>query len=270
MSRFDDFPDVEPGQQESYTPGSLPYDPRLVDELLSTYSEAIINVVTPDYDYVQSTVKERIRTAEPMEGQAFIDEIVHRIAEMGHEDWTRPSDNLLSPIISGLYERGYDSLRLDLRAFSTYPGTVCGELVATKMRPLSLTCLIPNYPDTSYGCYALGWGSAHCRIEVLGNATIVGQKAVSCEFLLRGNAGYLGASANDCVFRLFDVEEASVLVQSEQWSGGTSEGPWVIDHYRLEQKGDGFSRKSFMNSDFFQNGNSILIPDGEGWKEVTP
>ncbi len=268
-------------EREHYDAADLGFDETLVGEVLRWHLNQDYEgngVLYQGLDYFDDCVDEIaaiVGTAIPEQfnSQAFLDTLISRM-EISGED-TFFANYLFSPLMQHFYSQGHNGFSLDLSHLERdYYWTVVRELHGTEEEPLELAF---NGPEI----YHCGANVSHCRLTISGDVYVLGCSASHSEFIYTGKrelvrvhgqthehhgSSYettdsllIGNGAEHCVFKLPDYIDAHYI-------GGL----WEDTEMRISlSKSDGTGDTCRVKSDFFDDKNQLLVPDGNGgWKEV--
>lgn len=164
-------------------------------------------------------------------------------------------NHLLNPLVQALYMLDYNGFFLDL---SHLP--LSSRLSVAK----SLKGVEGNLLEAAFmGSFdEFGYRAGYSKLHLLGDAYRVGLFSYSSDFILERAAGFIGTVAHGSRFTFPGVDDATLERHISNHSRPL---------YRLVRKKGGATYETFMYDDFFDHGNSILVPDGNGsWKEVRP
>ena len=270
-------------KREHYEAVDLGFDESLVGEVLRWHVAEDPGEVpggTRDYfEHCEEKVGRMMGDIPPEQfnSQAFLDTLVSRVELSGEDSFT--TNYLFSPLMQHFYNQGHNALSLDLSGVErSYYFTMMRHLHGTEKKLLDLAF-------TGRDVHHCGSDTSHCRLAISGNVYVFGARASHSEFIYTGKrklatmdmwhrewhensdeATYsclLGNVTEHCVFKLPDYVDGSCM--SSFWGNSSVE-------IRIDLlKSDGTDDMCRVNEDFFEEGNQILISDGNGgWKEVTP
>ncbi len=245
---------------ESYDPGGGISYIEMAMQIVQDYLESGLDRAFP-HDKDHLPLYDDLKLLEQIsEPQVFLDTLVHVLEAVVPEHSGNEFAYLLTPLIVGtLYECGHDGLTLDLKDFPAEVEKIGMSLAGTEEKPLSLILRLPgderSLPST------VAPKVRHCALALYGNANTLGTSSASSEFIINGTAIFLGIDAEGCVFRLPQVKRAHIERDTLARSSLT---------YRVEIEKEGFTYHTYLSDEFFSRGNRLLIPQGDGWQEVTP
>lgn len=202
------------------------------------------------------------QAAECGDGQGFLDAIVEKLGFFGSIGHLRHADTLISPFINLFYEQGHDTFTLDMTGWARAPEFLAQGLAATEDKPLSLHYKVAPAikTDSGFDVVYVGWGSEHIALRLSGTAVCSAYNCKNSEFIFEKQVKNIGEeSTANCTFRLEDVVGVTELRSS-------SNVGYNLGIFR----GDAEPETVFIDLQFFQHGNRLLIPDSPStWKAVT-
>lgn len=245
----------------TYKVGSLGYDPKMANELVDRFFEQHTFVSAEAFSsHVEEECSPQLRTHPDLNIDSFIDAIIRRLEEGSDFLHARYAGAVLNPLVALMYELGYKHISLDLRGVNGMQQKIVNDIAATDEQPFSIVLRLAKYSMGLDACYAASHLS-HCNIRLFGSAETVGDNGSHSDYTLEDKVLQAGDSASDCVFRFPHVKD--VLLTNER-------DPVYADRHRFKMiTEDSYFELSVENS-FFIHKNKLLIPDGAGWKEVTP
>lgn len=266
-SRFEGLPALREGGGESYEPGGNTFDAGLARDMAASYAACFrFPQVSPDSSLTAALNAVRdaaagLKVEDAADGQGFLDAVVAGLAEEGvASDYTSGHHlfYLLSPLLSALYTHGHSVLALDLGCLAYGPRLVADHLRASAERPLHLTYTPPR--GERGVSFSIGNSSAWCVIHVQGGSNAVGFYGEHCTFFLDEMPAALGDGSSECAYCLADAYAASFRPDP---ACGT-----ILFADILTSDG---MRSLDLRDRFFEKGNTLLIPAGDGgWIEVRP
>ena len=245
------------------------YDPALVNDTIKEFLDFIAKTTDHDEHNLMAIKTELFEqrvenyvttlgsvTDEDFVYQLFLDTLVYQL-EWKHEEEANPAfmNFLFSPLVQALYNLEYNGFHLDISGLTIgSPWQMVSHLRGTPDNPLRLT-----YKGDAYHC---GAHLNHCELTAIGKVEVLGFSASHSDFTFRGEAKTLAIEAEQCTFRIPGVDHAHIT----QLSFPTS----FVDYDVSMHTVDGVLHSYFkLPHNFFENKNSLYIPDGEGgWKEV--
>ena len=251
-------------KDESYSPGRHIYNPHIIAEIIPSYTRMGKNEWNSHgYQILEERYMPQLRLIEDFNGQDFLDDAV---ALYGACEPHRYSDFkaseihlLLNPVLRMLYTMGQNNLTLDLSDARWAEGDIPQNIAGTEQDPFMLTYFLPPkdllHPANRYRgvCDAL----TQAVVRVTGDAYYFGWDSKDSVFYINGKVTQMGGSSN-CAYHLVEVTKARMELL------GKNDNRLELFYIR-----NGITREMILGQDFFEEGNSILIPDGEdGWKEV--
>ncbi len=257
---------------QSYEPGMLAYDQRLVEDLIALHFSANALIALPSrgetiegctfYEFTKSVLPQRLRSFEGLDCQAFLDAVVMGVWETAGFDTPEDSfhpDYLVREVVEALHEAGFPSLDVDLSFLPKEAHRVCGGLWPAKGGMKTIRCLLPRDGARDIGNFAEGY-----RFLIAGKSGEVGTSGVGSDYTIEGAVGYVGLSAKASTFRLAAIRPDARLA----W--GTEKGILIcMNDPNLVLSNGGY--KVRLDADFFDRKNTLLVPDSAGsWKEVRP
>ena len=260
---------VRPDSTPPYEPGEVLRYADLIEEMFEDFqdfSQEKGGKFTRYPGRFERRFGRRLRNLEGLHGQIFLDALmsfIEKEADDLHQYYAFP---LIGPAVSALYDAGFNGLVLDVRGLcGAFRPCEAGGFVRGKREPLRLTCILAD-DDDSYGMEAGGW-SSNSVTYFHGVAKWIGRYSRDSEFILDSlamNGTELGKGAERCLFRLPEMSDVRLI-------SGTMDGPYTQGYKYEGVLADGRERRSvYLDGQFFRRGNRLLVPDGEGWKEITP
>ena len=268
MSIFEGLPEHRSQTYEAYQPGSLGYDPQLVERLRDWFPGiSNLNFKSPKYtvlDELAYLAHELGPGNFPaLKPNAFLDALMALVIPEADNHHLRTFYCLTDPILQTLYDVGYNNFVLNIGKPDRSPW-IGWELMGTERRPLTLK--ITGDVDT------LGSLSQHCDFEVIGDIQSTGFKAKHCTFRLRGLVEELDLKARnseviDCTYYIESPEPLEQLCNTIYPKWKLPQGCAFYVGSEIRQK----TLSRFKNKLFFKYKNGLYIPDGnEGWLRVDP
>ncbi len=267
-----------------YKPGSGQYDSGLAGDLVRLYSSGELRKMCPHWaeeggfrDLV-GILEQRIASQADIKGMdanIFLEDIASCILH-GVELTGRPDafSTLLDPVMQALYNQGHNDLTIDFSLFPQDYLEVGGKLEGKEDRALRMT-----YTGTFKD---VGFHVKHVRLELYGTSKWVGFHAHSSEFILHDRAPRLGWRGSGCTYHLLcDEPGTGILLGGNTplrenkfyFHRGLSSD--VQERIRMRKAARRWlGERDVLCRDweqFFDKGNSIFIPKGEGeWEEIVP
>lgn len=264
---------LQPGQGESYEPGEEVRYADIIGEMFEDFKDFSKGITQEKVGRFTRYPRRfgrrfgrRLRNLDDLHGQIFLDSLMRFLeqeAEPWHQYYSAP---LIGSAVSALYDAGFNNLCLDMQGLCTdFRPAEAGGFVRGRKEPLRLTCVLAD-DDDSYGMEAGGW-SSHADIRFRGVAKWVGRYSRDSEFSLDSLAisgTELGKGAEKCLFRLPEISDISLV-------SGTMDGPYT-QGYRCDcfPAGSDEGGCVYFDGQFFKMGNRLLVPDGDGWKDIAP
>ncbi len=252
---------VQPDADAPYVPGIPDTSMRLADAFI----DAFFRYDWGEVPWLESeaTYARLIREHGSLDQHLFIDSLLLRFAERRIEQPYLHLTDLLTPAVRALYSQGYDEFSLNLAHLQERPDKALSCIRGTEERPISLLL----HGDVE----EVGCGLTHCIVDFYGNARDVGESASFSEFRLHAASGHVGRGAQGCAFLFPRAYYAEVSAAGSPKSGGYTVNLWYWGPEESRTVVIERKDRSKKSGDFFEQGNRILIPDGNGgWREVRP
>ncbi len=277
-------PDIEPGKErEHYEPGKEHPTHQLGHHIAQmylnckeTYNERALKLIT---DYFLPELGE---LAEG-EGSAVLNTLCQRLEAEATGVHVQNISYLMAPLLNELYERGHNDFTLDFALLRDFPEYMLRHVKGSEDELMDLTCIIPQ-KTWQKGC-EVGKFSHYLNMKITGGLLNVGCWSKNSDFTIGSEVRQIGFKAHNSVFRLqgidsyeMDRAEENQFVDYEPVRYiemlGSFSGLSIYqfsDCYRLTLKHGDDTFLSYLDKEFYDNGNRLLIPDNKGgWKEVTP
>ena len=158
---------------------------------------------------------------------------------------------LLDSLMQVVYDRGQSDFYLDLTPLNRMPFPMAHNLKGEEGRPLSLKCMgdLANF----------GKNLSHCELELFGKSGMGGSKCTNTLFKFHGSVErFIGDGSTFCDFHFYSDNPDNPTLFGEENTYHYHKGLSLKQRNQLKESG------------FSEDGNHLLVPDGAGWKEVTP
>ena len=239
-----------------YTPAELGFDEELFPEIMGLYRRQsdLWREARPLRDLGVEEAERMLadHISDGLNIHGFLDVVIQYLHRELEPEAQKEAWLVLDPVVQALYNIGYNDFFLDLSCFDA-PLRSCGhKLEGKESRPLVARYL----GDVShFGCW-----TRYCHLGFRGRIMYyLGHSSSHSAFAFTGEADNAGYGAQECEY-LLDTEESMPINphRNENCTFTLTTPPLRLELNR------------FQNLGFFERGNTLLIPDGEGWKEVTP
>ncbi len=132
----------------------------------------------------------------------------------------------------------------------------------TEESPFQFNCIFGKNPQGfDAGSRSIGRLAAYCAIGLSGTVDYAGPYSTFSDYTLGKHVRHLGQMASSCIFRLAGVTGIS------SWALGWDSSDVRV---KLAVERPGGTEETWLDMKFFERGNALLIPDGNGgWRDFT-
>ncbi len=217
---------------------------------------------------------------EEFDANRFLDMLLLRLSQSAERKLLYSLHFLVNPLLQALYGLGHNGFLLDLRDMPAFTNSIGDYLCGTPERPLELNLRYMWASDTTelpYSVHNTCSRMEHCVATVRGDVNRVGTGSMRSEYILDGSVHGIGREGTQCTYRLTNPESAVLGYYPtrnllRRLLGKRSDSNFqMVSTVREGTHPSVTAYATYMQQDFYDRGNTLLIPDGEGsWKEVKP
>lgn len=238
-----------------------------------------------DYDYRRedavrhiSSELEGVARHEGFDANRFLDMLLLRLSQSAEDTLLHNRHFLVNPLLQALYGLGHNGFHVDLGEMPAFTNSIGEGLQGTPELPLELSLICMRTSDAAEWPYLtndLCSRMEHCVVTVRGDIGSVGKGSICSEYLLDGSVRDIGREGTQCTYRLTNPEDAALGYYPKKNLFRRLLGKWsyyqVLSTVREGAHPSVTAYETYMLPDFYDRGNTLLIPDGAGsWKEVRP
>ena len=244
----------EKGARYKLPAGSL--DRQVVKELVDLYTDWTIMKWRhfEGFDYCVERLDSLLQPSiqEGLDLSVLLNAIILDIS-MNKETCTevRNLHQLLDPLMQAFYDKGQSDFYIDLTPITLADIPLAHKLRGGEGRLLSLKCKgdLANF----------GKNLSHCELELFGKSGMGGSNSTNTIFKFHGSVErFIGDGSTFCDFHFYSDNPDNPTLFGEENTYHYHKGLSLKQRNQLKESG------------FSEDGNHLLVPDGAGWKEVTP
>ncbi len=252
-------------EREPYIPGTHRYNPTIIDEMIRAFVETD-EEVWHNQNILLAEFSGQLKMMEDFDAQTLLEDAVQRYPEAVPERHTYDADLFLNPLLEMLYTLGHNDLKVDLSSspLEMNSNNFPWQLSGTKDNSWKLTYIPPKDSYRSSSMMYFGDELSYVHLHTIGDKYTVGYGSKNCDFTIEGDVEMIGMAARNCTYRFPLASRASIETVAEwEWEKDKS----ILYRLHMTHK---YNVEVDVASGFFERGNIILIPDGNGgWSEVS-